>query len=113
MKIDDSTIDRIKFLRSKQPDKFRYLRILVEGGGCAGFQYAFDMVPENNRDEEADLVFEAEGVEVLSDEMTLEMINGSIIQYKEEMIRAAFEVAENPLADSGCSCGTSFTPKDL
>ena len=50
---------------------------------------------------------------VISDEMTLEMINGSTIEYKEEMIRSAFEVSDNPMADSGCSCGTSFTPKDL
>lgn len=58
-----------------------------------------------------DLVFSRDGVSVISDEMTLEMINGSRIEYKEEMIRSAFEVCGNPMAEGGCSCGTSFTPK--
>ena len=60
-----------------------------------------------------DLVFETEGVRIVSDEMTLEMISGSKIAYVEEMIRAAFEVVSNPKAEGGCSCGTSFTPKNL
>jgi iron-sulfur cluster assembly 2 len=59
-----------------------------------------------------DLVFEKDSVKVISDELTLEMINGSKIVYKEEMIRSAFEVVENPMAEGGCSCGTSFTPKN-
>ena len=48
----------------------------------------------------------------MSDAITLEMINGSRIVYKEEMIRSAFEVTDNPQAEGGCSCGTSFTPKN-
>jgi Fe-S cluster assembly iron-binding protein IscA len=50
-------------------------------------------------------------VSVVSDELTLDMISGSKIVYKEEMIRSAFEVVDNPMAEGGCSCGTSFTPK--
>lgn len=65
-----------------------------------------------NNIEPDDLVFESNGVRVISDELTLEMINGSKIVYKEEMIRSAFEVVENPMAEGGCSCGTSFTPKN-
>lgn len=57
-------------------------------------------------------MFEQDGIRVISDELTLEMINGSKIVYKEEMIRSAFEVVENPMAEGGCSCGTSFTPKN-
>ena len=56
-------------------------------------------------------MFERDGVKIISDSLTLEMISGSKIVYKEEMIRSAFEVVDNPQAEGGCSCGTSFTPK--
>jgi iron-sulfur cluster assembly accessory protein len=59
------------------------------------------------------LIFKSDGIQVFSDVVTLEMINGSNIEYKEEMIRSSFEVVGNPQAESGCSCGTSFTPKNL
>ena len=95
------------------------MQILVEGGGCSGFSYGFNVISEEEvgraREEMEDvLVFEhPKGVRILSDEMTLEMINGSTIEYVEEMIRSAFEVTENPMADNGCSCGVSFSPKDI
>lgn len=57
------------------------------------------------------MIFTRDGVSVISDEITLEMINGARIEFKEEMIRSSFEVCDNPLAEGGCSCGTSFTPK--
>ena len=59
------------------------------------------------------LIFERDGVKILSDEMTLDMINGSTVEYVEEMIRSAFEITDNPMADNGCSCGVSFSPKNL
>ena len=93
------------------------MKILVVGGGCSGFSYEFDVVSETElaRAMTASgdaLVFERDGVRVLSDVLTLEMINGSTIEYVEEMIRSAFEVTSNPMAEGGCSCGVSFTPKD-
>ena len=57
-------------------------------------------------------MFEKDGVQILVDETTLEFINGSAIDYKTEMIKSSFEVAENPNAEIGCSCGSSFAPKD-
>ena len=111
--IEDSTIMRIKFLQMKDSEKYGCLRILVEGGGCSGFSYAFDVISMSEVDEEEAITFEKDGIKVVSDEMTLEMINGSKVEYKEEMIRSAFEITENPMADGGCSCGVSFTPKDL
>ena len=92
--------------------KYGCLRLLVEGGGCSGFQYNFDLIPLDEVDHEEGIIFEREGIKIVSDEMTLEMINGSTIEYKDEMIRSSFEVTDNPLADSGCSCGVSFTPKE-
>lgn len=85
---------------------------MVEGGGCSGFQYAFSM--ERGGIQTDDFIFEAEeGVRVISDEVTLEMISGSKILYAEEMIRSSFEVVDNPMADGGCSCGVSFSPKGV
>ena len=104
---------RIKFLQMKDKDQYGCLQILVEGGGCSGFSYAFNVIREDEIDKDEAIVFEKDGVKVVSDEMTLEMINGSKIEYKEEMIRSAFEVVDNPMADGGCSCGVSFTPKEL
>jgi iron-sulfur cluster assembly accessory protein len=70
---------------------------MVEGGGCAGFQYKFDMLPADKATAGPDsIVFERDGVKVVSDLVTLEMINGSSIEYKEEMIRSSFEVVGNP-----------------
>ena len=58
-------------------------------------------------------MFEKDGAKVLVDEITLDMIKGSTIDYKTEMMRTSFEVVDNPNAELGCSCGTSFSPKEL
>ena len=114
----DSTLMRVKFLQHKDSEKFAVLKILVEGGGCSGFSYSFDVISEaqlaqDQASMEDVLIFERDGVRVLSDELTLEMINGSTVEYVEEMIRSAFEITVNPMADNGCSCGVSFSPKNL
>ena len=89
----------------------------MEGGGCSGFSYGFDVISEQQAKQaetemEGMLIFERDGVRIVSDELTMEMINGSTIEYVEEMIRSAFEVTHNPMADGGCSCGVYFSPKD-
>ena len=73
------------------------------------------MINDDQRDTSGpEILFECEeGISVLSDEMTLDMINGSSVEYKSEMIRSSFEIAENPMAEGGCSCGTSFSPKGM
>ena len=102
----------------KDKERYSVLQMMVIGGGCSGFSYEFNLISEAEfsqapNEMEDMLVFERDGVRVLSDVLTLDMVNGSTIEYVEEMIRSAFEVTENPMADGGCSCGVSFTPKDV
>ena len=80
--IADSAVMRVKFLQHKDKDRYGVLKILVEGGGCSGFSYNFDVISDAQMEECAEemedmLVFERDGMKILSDEMTLEMINGS------------------------------------
>jgi len=81
------------------------LRISVEGGGCSGFQYRYDLVQERESD---DLVLERAGATILIDQMSLQFMNGSEIDYVDDLIGAAFRI-NNPNATAGCGCGTSFS----
>ncbi|MFT5509159.1 MAG: iron-sulfur cluster assembly accessory protein [Hyphomicrobiaceae bacterium] len=83
----------------------KLLRISVEGGGCSGFQYKFNLVAESAAD---DLVIEKEGATVLVDPMSLPFLEGAELDYVHELIGASFKV-NNPNAEASCGCGTSFT----
>jgi iron-sulfur cluster assembly accessory protein len=80
------------------------LRVSVEGGGCSGFQYKFDLVAESAAD---DLVIEKNGARVLVDPVSLGLLDGAEIDYVEDLMGAAFRV-NNPNATASCGCGTSF-----
>ena len=82
-------------------DKKKYFRISVKGGGCSGFKYDFSF--ENNVDKD-DIVFE----KAIIDKASLEIIAGSIIDFKKEMIGESF-VINNPKASASCGCGLSFS----
>ena len=86
-------------------DKFDYFRITVLGGGCAGFQYKFDFDKKKNDD---DILIKTNKISVLIDKTSLELINGSKIDYVDELIGSSFKVT-NPKASSSCGCGTSFS----
>ena len=81
------------------------LRVSVEGGGCSGFQYKFDLVKDQESD---DIVIERNGTRVLIDPVSIEYMSGSQIDFVDDLIGAAFKV-ENPKAKASCGCGTSFT----
>ena len=82
-----------------------FMRVAVEGGGCSGFQYIFSFDAMKNDD---DLVFEKDGVKVVVDEVSLELVSGGRLDYVEELIGSYFQVV-NPNASSSCGCGTSFS----
>ena len=77
-----------------------YFRISVQGGGCSGFKYNFSF---DGKIEKDDIVFN----KTVIDKSSLEIINGSVVDYKKEMIGNSF-VIENPKATSSCGCGLSF-----
>ena len=81
------------------------LRVAVEGGGCSGFQYQFDLVDEAQPD---DLRIERDGAAALVDEMSLVLLTGSVIDFVDELAGAEFRV-RNPNAKSSCGCGVSFS----
>jgi len=81
------------------------LRVSVEGGGCSGFQYRFDLTDQREAD---DIVIEREGTAVLIDPVSLEYMAGSEIDFVDDLIGAAFKV-KNPNATAACGCGTSFS----
>ena len=81
------------------------LRVSVEGGGCSGFQYRFDVTREQTPD---DLVIEKDGATVLVDRVSLDYLAGSRLDFVDDLIGASFRV-ENPQAASSCGCGTSFS----
>jgi iron-sulfur cluster assembly accessory protein len=80
------------------------LRVLVEGGGCSGFQYKLDLVDEAGP-EESHIVHD--GATALIDDMSAPLMAGSMIDYVEELVGSQFKIL-NPLAVSSCGCGTSF-----
>ena len=86
-------------------DNAKYFRITVLGGGCAGFQYKFEF---DNSKKEHDIIIETSKVNVLIDDISLNLIKGSKIDYVNELIGSSFKIS-NPQASSSCGCGTSFS----
>lgn len=81
------------------------LRVSVTGGGCSGFQYHFDFDDQLNED---DRTFEKDGVTTVIDEMSLEFLSGSEIDFVEDLVGASFQI-RNPNATASCGCGSSFS----
>ena len=102
--VSDRAAKRIAEILQGEPVA-RMLRVSVEGGGCSGFQYRFDLVPA---EEQGDLVIEKGGVRVLVDAVSLPFMAGSELDFVDDLIGAAFKV-KNPNAKASCGCGTSFT----
>lgn len=84
---------------------YTMLRVSVDGGGCSGFRYRFDLVSDREPD---DNVFERDGATVLIDPISMGFLAGSEIDFVDELIGASFQV-RNPNATASCGCGTSFS----
>ena len=95
---------RINEIMSAEPPG-SMLRISVNGGGCSGFQYAFDV--ERDRAED-DLAVERDGATLLVDQVSLPYLSGSTVDFVDDLMGQAFKI-ENPQATASCGCGTSFS----
>ena len=103
MTLSPAAAARVAAIAAKQ-GKPAVLRLSVEGGGCSGFQYKFGLAEAAEAD---DLAVETDGVTLVVDPVSLDLVAGSVVDYVESLGGAAFRVT-NPNAASGCGCGSSF-----
>ena len=102
--LSDSAARRIAEIAAGEPGT-PMLRVSVEGGGCSGFQYKFDLVGAKAED---DLVLQKAGATVVIDPVSVQYMEGSEIDFVDDLMGAAFKI-KNPLATASCGCGTSFS----
>ena len=104
LSITESAAKRVTELISSDGSEGNMLRITVSAGGCSGLSYSFGLDDEQA---EEDQIFEAHGVKVIVDEMSLEILGDSEIDFVEDLIGSAFKLSI-PNATSSCGCGVSF-----
>ena len=105
MNLTESAISKIKEILADEENPAIKLRVFVQGGGCSGFQYGFTL---DNEQTEDDFEHTFNGVNVLVDSMSWQYLQGSTINYKEDLMSSSF-VIDNPQAVSTCGCGSSFS----
>lgn len=105
--ITPAAVAQLKRLVAKDGREGVFLRVGVKGGGCVGFEY---MTRLDTARKAIDLTAAFDGVEVVCDSKSAELIAGSTLDYTGNLIGGGFKF-ENPNAERSCGCGTSFTPK--
>lgn len=101
--VGDSMISRVQEMRDARDNDSLYLRITVEGGGCSGFHYVFDWDDQLNGEE--DQVFAGA---VITDTISLPIMSGAKVDFVRDIMGEHIHI-DNPNAQSGCGCGTSFS----
>lgn len=101
----DAAVEKVRTLMEEEGNPALKLRVFVQGGGCAGFQYGFTFDETQNAD---DAVMEKGGVTLLIDSMSYQYLVGAKIDYKEGLSGEQF-VIDNPNAVTTCGCGSSFS----
>ena len=104
IQLTESAARRVAWIADRQ-SKAPVLRLSVDGGGCAGFTYKFALAEEI---EDEDTVAQTDGVTLVVDPMSLDLVRGSAVDFVEDLGGSAFRVT-NPNAASGCGCGSSFS----
>ena len=104
--VTETAADKIHELLTEENKPSAGLRVFVQGGGCSGFQYGL-MIDEGEGDQEADKVFEVNGVKLLVDPISLRYLNGAEVDFVDNNMGGGFTI-KNPNAKSTCGCGSSF-----
>ncbi|MGC1273339.1 MAG: iron-sulfur cluster insertion protein ErpA [Planctomycetaceae bacterium] len=102
--LSEAAAKRIASIVAAEPGKIA-LRVSVEGGGCSGFSYKFDLTDSRNDD---DVAIERDGATVLIDDLSLIYMGGSVIDFVDDLMGQSFQI-RNPNAVASCGCGTSFS----
>jgi iron-sulfur cluster insertion protein len=102
--LTENAAKRVAWIAERQ-HKPAILRLAVDGGGCAGFTYKFELA---DAPQDGDQVVETDGVKLVVDPISLDLVKGSAVDFVEDLGGAAFRVT-NPNAQSGCGCGSSFS----
>ena len=102
--LTENAAKRVAWIAARQ-DRPAILRLAVDGGGCAGFTYKFELADTAENDDE---IVETDGVKLVVDPISLDLVKGSAVDFVEDLGGAAFRVT-NPNAQSGCGCGSSFS----
>ena len=102
--ITSSAANAVKDLLEQRSLEGYALRVFISGGGCSGFQYGMAL-EENIRD--TDHVFEQQEIKIVVDEVSIEYLDGSTVDYVDEIMGSGFKI-ENPNTVAGCGCGNSF-----
>ena len=105
MKLETSAVEKLRDLVAEEGNPNLMLRVFVLGGGCSGMSYGFTFDEMQNED---DFDFAYEDVKVVVDSMSMQYLQGSSIDYKEDSMGASF-VINNPQAQTTCGCGSSFS----
>jgi iron-sulfur cluster insertion protein len=103
--VSASAAKRIRAIAAAEGDPGLMLRVTVSGGGCSGFQYGFKLDAARGP---GDRVFEQDGVKVVVDEASFELVKGATLDFVEDLVGSYFKMT-NPNAVSTCGCGTSFS----
>lgn len=104
VEVSDAAAARIAAILAKE-EKSDALRVSVEGGGCSGFSYKYDLT---DTEIDGDLIIEKSGARVLIDPISVPYLEGSVIDFVDDLMGQSFQI-KNPNATASCGCGTSFS----
>jgi iron-sulfur cluster insertion protein len=103
--LSPSAAARVRWIATRKGEAVPALRLAVDGGGCSGFTYRFDLADRIDGD---DVVTETDGVKLVVDAVSIDLVRGCIVDFVDSLGGSSFKV-ENPNAASGCGCGSSFS----